>query len=62
VFKELEKESQGTVRVPLGIDSVSLMKKCKQYLITYGGHAPASGFRIKNENLEKFKKCLIKKL
>jgi len=62
IFKKLEKESQGTVRVPLGIDSVALMKKCKKYLITYGGHPRASGFRIKNENLEKFENCLTKNL
>lgn len=62
IFKKLEKESQGTVRVPTGINSVLLMKKCREYLITYGGHPQASGFRIKNENLEKFKKCLIDNL
>jgi len=44
------------------IDSVALMKKCKDYLITFGGHPKASGFRIKNENLEKFKSCLIQNL
>ncbi|TET83894.1 MAG: hypothetical protein E3J36_02915, partial [Candidatus Nealsonbacteria bacterium] len=59
VFKKLETESIGTVRTPAGVDSVSLMKKCKKYPLTYGGHPLASGFRIKNENLEKFKKCLI---
>jgi single-stranded-DNA-specific exonuclease len=59
IFKILEKESQGTVRTPSGIDSVTLMKKCQKYLISYGGHPQASGFRIKNENLEKFKKCLL---
>lgn len=62
IFKKLEKESQGTVRVPNGINSVELMKKCKKYLISYGGHPAASGFRIKNENLEKFKNCLIANL
>lgn len=62
IFKKLETESQGTVRVPGDIDSVELMEKCKQYLITYGGHAKASGFRIKNEKLEKFKSCLIENL
>lgn len=60
IFKKLEKESQGTVRTPSGINSVSLMKRCKKYLLSYGGHPQASGFRIKNENLEKFKKCLTK--
>jgi single-stranded-DNA-specific exonuclease len=59
IFKILEKESQGTVRTPKEIDSVALMKKCRRYLVTYGGHPQASGFRIKNENLEKFKQCLL---
>jgi len=62
IYKILKDESQGTVRVPAGIDSVALMKKCSKYPITYGGHPLASGFRIKNENLEKFKKCLIDNL
>jgi single-stranded DNA-specific DHH superfamily exonuclease len=35
------------------------MKKCKDLLIAFGGHPKASGFRVKNENLEKFKACLI---
>jgi single-stranded-DNA-specific exonuclease len=60
VYKKLKDESQGTVRTPHEIDSVALMKKCKKLLITYGGHSMASGFRLKNENLEKFKECLIK--
>lgn len=62
LFKKLAEESQGTVRVPSGIDSVALMKKCPKYPLTFGGHPQASGFRIKNENLEKFKKCLIENL
>jgi single-stranded-DNA-specific exonuclease len=62
LFKKMEKESHGTVRSLQGIDSVELMKKCSSLLLTYGGHPPASGFRLKNENLEKFKECLIKNL
>jgi single-stranded-DNA-specific exonuclease len=62
IYKKMGNESQGTVRVPPGIDSVELMKKCKDLLISFGGHPLASGFRIKNENLEKFKKCLIENL
>ena len=62
IFKKLDKESQGTVRVPSGIDSVSLMEKCAELLITFGGHPQASGFRINNRNLEKFKRCLIENL
>jgi single-stranded-DNA-specific exonuclease len=59
IFKMQEKESRGAVRMPQGKNSVELMKKCKKYLITFGGHAPASGFTMKNENLDKFKTCLI---
>jgi single-stranded-DNA-specific exonuclease len=62
IYKKLQSESQGTVRSIKGIDSVALMKSCKKLLITYGGHPMAAGFRIKNENLEKFKQCLIKNL
>jgi len=62
LFKIDKEESQGSVRVPRGLDSVKLMQKCSKFLETYGGHPPASGFRIKNKNLEKFKDCLIKNL
>ena len=62
IYKVLGSESQGTVRVPSEINSVALMKKCSKLLLTFGGHPLASGFRIKNENLEKFKNCLLKNL
>ena len=60
LFKIGQEESQGSVRVPGGLDSVKLMQKCSKFLETYGGHPQASGFGIKNKNLEKFKDCLIK--
>jgi single-stranded-DNA-specific exonuclease len=60
LYKKMDKESTGSVRSPKGTNSVEAMKECHDFLITYGGHAQASGFRIKNENLEKFKNCLIK--
>ena len=52
--------SRGTVRVPKGMDAVKAMTSCKELLVTYGGHAPAAGFTVKNENLEQFKEGLIK--
>lgn len=58
IFKKMDKESCGSVRNPAGTNSVDAMKSCADLLITYGGHAQASGFRIKNENLEKFKIAL----
>ncbi len=59
IFKNNSTESVGAVRVPRDLNSVEAMRTCKDFLITYGGHPPASGFRIKNENLERFKECLI---
>lgn len=60
IFKKMDKESCGSVRNPKGTNSVDAMKSCPELLITYGGHANASGFRVKNENLEKFKQCVTK--
>ncbi len=58
LYKIQARESQGTVRTPSGIDGVKAMISCKSLLETYGGHALAAGFRIKNKNLKKFKQCL----
>ncbi len=62
IVSQKREESRGAVRTPQGIDGVALMKKCSKYLLSFGGHPPAAGFAIKNENLEKFKKCLIENL
>ena len=58
IFKKMDKESCGSVRNPKNTNSVDAMKTCSNFLLTYGGHAQASGFRVKNENLQKFKDCL----
>jgi len=60
IFKKGENESYGSVRVPKEVNSVDAMASCSELLITFGGHPPASGFRLKNDNLEKFKSCLVK--
>jgi len=60
IYKKMDKESCGSVRNPKGTNSVDAMKECDAFLMTYGGHAQASGFRVKNENLDKFEKCLNK--
>ncbi|MGB9743507.1 MAG: DHH family phosphoesterase [Minisyncoccales bacterium] len=59
LYKKMKEESHGTVRMPKGINGVDLMNQCSDYLLTYGGHPLAAGFRLKNKNLEKFKKCLL---
>jgi len=60
LYKKGKKESQGTARTAKDEDLVKAMKSCAKFLETFGGHAKAAGFRIKNENLKNFKKCLIK--
>lgn len=59
IYSQKEKDSQGAVRTPKGVDGVKAMMHCSKYLEIYGGHPQAAGFRIKNKNLEKFKKCLF---
>ena len=58
IYKKMDQESCGSVRNPKGTNSVEAMKTCSDFLLTYGGHAQASGFRVKNKDLEKFEKCL----
>jgi single-stranded-DNA-specific exonuclease len=58
IFKKMDKESCGSVRNPKDTNSVDAMKTCSDFLITYGGHACASGFRVKNEDLLKFESKL----
>lgn len=60
IYGQREKESVGAVRMPKDLNGVKAMESCAQYLKTYGGHPPAAGFTVSNENLEKFRKCLIK--
>lgn len=59
LYKEGNTESPGASRSPKGIDVVEMMDKCKKFMITYGGHPQAGGFRAKNKNLEELKGCLI---
>ena len=59
IYKIKKDKSKGSVRVPRDLDAVEALKSCEKYLEMYGGHPPAAGFTVKNENLEDFKKCLI---
>jgi len=59
LYRKDKIDSQASIRAPKGFNVVEAMKTCSKYLETYGGHAQAAGFRVKNKNLEKFKDCLI---
>lgn len=59
IYRKMETESCGSVRsLGEGESAVEAMKTCADFLITYGGHAKAAGFRLKNEDLEKFRQKL----
>ena len=60
LYKKYDKDSQGSVRAQDGFNTVEAMKSCSKLLSTYGGHPKASGFKVSNKKLDKFKKCLIK--
>ncbi|MCD6233169.1 DHH family phosphoesterase [bacterium] len=58
IFKKKKNISIGSVRVPHNIDSIKALEHCASLLEVYGGHAPASGFTVKNKNLEELRECL----
>ncbi len=58
LYKEKGQECLGSVRAPHGYDTVKAMQSCQKLLIAFGGHPPASGFRLKTKNLKKFEDCL----
>ncbi len=58
IFNSNQVLSRGSVRTPKGVNSLEALKHCHSLLEVYGGHSPASGFTVKNENLEKLKQCL----
>ncbi|MFA5368720.1 MAG: DHH family phosphoesterase [Candidatus Paceibacterota bacterium] len=60
IYQKYEEFSRGTVRVPKGYDAVKAMESCGLLLRTFGGHPPAAGFTVINENIDQFKQCLIK--
>jgi len=59
VYCQGETTSRGSARAPEGIDCVSLMNNCSKHLVNFGGHPPAAGFEVKNEDLQRLHICLI---
>jgi single-stranded-DNA-specific exonuclease len=58
LYMQQEKESMGSVRAPAEYDVVKAMQSCADLFVTYGGHAQAAGFRLKNTNIAKLKESL----
>jgi len=59
LFKKKKNLILGSIRSPKDINNLEALKSCSKFLKTYGGHPQASGFYLKEENLERFKNCLI---
>src|SRR3972149_6588665 len=49
LFKKNVQESQGTTRLPKGLDGVQAMMSCSSLLMAFGGHPQAGGFKIKTK-------------
>lgn len=60
IFAEKDGICRGSARSPREVNSVEALKSCSDFLFSFGGHPPASGFTLKKENLDNFKKCLEK--
>jgi len=60
LYKKSRTDSQGSCRAPADCNLVEEMKFCSEFLLTYGGHPQAGGFKIKNKELDNFKSCLKK--
>ena len=56
ILHENENESAGSGRSILKFNLIKAIEKCKDTLINFGGHSQAAGLKIKNSNLEKFRK------
>lgn len=51
VIQEGETESRGSCRSIPEFDITAALDQCADLLIRHGGHAPAAGFTVRNENL-----------
>ena len=51
---------RGSVRSVMEFDLIEVLNYLNPYLVSYGGHRMASGFRIKKSYFNKFKQALLK--
>jgi single-stranded-DNA-specific exonuclease len=60
LYQKYPEYSRGSVRAPKDVDVVKAMESCQELLRTFGGHPPAAGFTVVNENIDQFKEGLLK--
>lgn len=59
IYSIEDDKNKGSCRSIKSFNLVEAMKVCSDLLTDHGGHALAAGFTVSNENLEKFKNCLL---
>lgn len=62
VFSVNGDKAKGSARSVNGVDILSLISEQKDLLLAYGGHFGAAGVFLAKENLEQFKKQIIKSM
>ncbi|MDP2934485.1 MAG: single-stranded-DNA-specific exonuclease RecJ [bacterium] len=60
IYQKMKDYSIGSVRGVPGFNVVKALTKCKKFLIEFGGHYGAAGFRILNKNLKDFHQAMEK--
>jgi len=56
VLQEKDDQSAGSGRSIPEFNLIEAIEKCKEMLISFGGHSQAAGLKIENKDLKKFKK------
>lgn len=59
IYSREKEKSKGSCRSIKSFNLVEEMENCADILETFGGHALAAGFSLKNENLKKFQERLL---
>ena len=60
IYQETGDRCVGSVRGIPGFDAVKVLTKCRKFLLEFGGHYGAAGFRLLSKDLKKFHDLLEK--
>src|SRR3989344_4529708 len=58
IYKKRREGLLGSIRAPLGYDTVKAMQHCSEFLDVYGGHPQAAGFQTTSDKEEGLHVCL----
>ncbi len=58
LYQKFKEMSIGSARGIIGFNVVEALTNCRKYLLEFGGHPGAAGFRILNKNIKNFHRAL----